>query len=101
MPTNLTSTEPGPSGTFSRALPFATGVKLMTSKNAETAVNAINAVILMRRMVDLLLGCYPGLGEKTLTKKFSAKESVQFISRRGHGFILFACRKTIFIRQMT
>jgi hypothetical protein len=36
--------------------PPASGVKLKTSKNADTAVRAINAVILVRRMVELLFG---------------------------------------------
>jgi hypothetical protein len=78
---NLAVTVPWARGAFSKPLPLASGTKFETSKNADTAVNAINAVILVRRMMETSCWVvYSGVGEKTLTKKFSANEIMQSIS---------------------
>jgi hypothetical protein len=50
--------------------------------------------------MDLLLGCYPGLGEKTLAEKFSVKEIVQSISKARNLFLSCAhnTRQSLFAK---
>jgi hypothetical protein len=55
---NLAVTVPWDRGAFSRPLPLARGAKFETSKNIDTAVNAINAVILVWRIVEPLVGLF-------------------------------------------
>jgi hypothetical protein len=56
MPTKVAVIDPGSEGAVFRLRPLASGVELKKRKNADTAVRAINVVILVRRMMKLLFG---------------------------------------------
>src|ERR1043166_7239057 len=86
---NLAVTPPWAEGVLSRPLPLACGVKFETSKSAETAVNAINAVILVRRMMVEISGWVAILvfGEKILQRAFRRMKSPSSFGCRKHFFI--------------